>query len=77
MTNLDPWPNIERLATERGLDLAPLYEIRDRAVKDGRFIDAETAVGQTALLVVENGGSVDDAVRRVRDEIDAKLNEPK
>jgi hypothetical protein len=75
LMHTDPWPEVERLAAERRLDLSPLYEVRDRAVSDGRFIDADNALGNTALLVLQTDGSVADAVARATAQIDAALNQ--
>jgi len=62
----DPWPEVRRIASERGLDLAPVYELRERAVKDARFVDADGAVGNTALTMLEAGATVEQTLHEIR-----------
>lgn len=73
---LDPWPEIDRLAAERGFDPAPARELVAQLQVDGRMIDPEQAVGERLVLLLGVNLTFDDALAMVAAEIDDALDGP-
>lgn len=73
--NPDPWPEVESLAAERQIDLAPARMLVEQA-ESTLIIDPESAIGNTILDYLRAGRSLDEAMDVARQQLAAALAQP-
>jgi hypothetical protein len=73
--NPDPWSEIESLAAEGQIDLAPARMLVEQA-QSTLIIDPELAIGNTILDYLKAGRSLDEAVAVARQQLTAALEPP-
>ena len=72
--NPDPWSEIESLAAEGQIDLAPA-RILVRQAQSTRIVDPELAIGNTILRYLKAGRSLEEAVAVAREEVTTALEQ--
>ena len=71
MPHVDPWPEVERIAAERGYSLDDASDLVRRTTL--LLVDSEHAIGNTLLLHLNMGRTMAEALQAATAEVDAAI----